>query len=89
MRKIVALVAVILAMSAEPAWAASEATGIEQKTLARKLMNMSEAQLRKLKEGKKTGLLELRPILLPTEFAAAVWLPNKLYLWSRPVQLPK
>ena len=40
---------------------------IEQSALARELMDMSEAQLRKLEEGKKKGLLELRPILLPTE----------------------
>ena len=56
----------ILGMSAEPIWANSEATTIEQSALARELMNMSEAQLRKLEEGKKKGLLELRPILLPT-----------------------
>ena len=78
MRKIVALavvimaiVAVILAMSAGPARTNSEVTmevtTIEQSALARKLMNMSQAQLRKLEEGKKKGLLELRPALLPTK----------------------
>ena len=44
-----------------------ETTTIEQSELARKLMNMSEARLRKLEEGKKKGLLELRPLVLPTE----------------------
>ncbi len=33
--------------------------------LARKLMNMSEAQMRKLREGKTLGLLELKPVVLP------------------------
>ena len=45
----------------------SEATTIEQSALARKLMNMPDAQLRKLQKGEKKGLLELRFIVLPTE----------------------
>ena len=39
-----------------------KATTIEKSALARKLVNMSEAQLRKLEEGKQKGLLELRPM---------------------------
>ena len=42
-------------------------TSIDQSELARKLMNMSDAQVRKLEEGKKKGLLELKPLVLPTE----------------------
>ena len=42
-------------------------TTIEESELARKLMNMSDAQLRKLEEGKERGLLELRPVVLPEE----------------------
>ena len=66
-RMIIGASIAFLAMCAEPIWATSEATTIEQSAFARELMNMSEAQLRKLEEGKKKGLLELRPVLLPTE----------------------
>ena len=40
-------------------------TTIEQSPLAKKLVNMSAAQLEKLNEGKRRGLLELTPLVLP------------------------
>ena len=42
-----------------------KSTTFEQSPLAKKLMNMSEAQMRKLGEGKTRGLLELKPVVLP------------------------
>ena len=43
------------------------ATTIEQSPLAKKLVSMSEAQLKKLKQGKERGLLELTPVVLPED----------------------
>ena len=42
-----------------------EVTTIEDSPLATKLVNMAEPQLEKLREGKRRGLLELKPIVLP------------------------
>ena len=71
----VAFVVVILmaggVVAADPVTVAESdlirATTIEQSPLAKKLVSMSEAQLKKLKQGKERGLLELTPVVLPED----------------------